>query len=230
MDIEILQLIDGARKARGCAVIIDVLRAFSVSCYVYANGAKTIIPVGDIKAAYSLKQENPDHILIGEVSGEKPEGFDYGNSPTEIEGIDFSGKSVIQSTSSGTPGIAGATQADEILAGCFLNVQAIIDHISNKKPEHVSLVCMGWAGVRPAVEDTLCAEYIRNALQGRPNSFDGIVSKLKNSESMQSYLDPAKTWKPLTDFDLCMQLDKFDFVLKAEKDDRGVLQLVKSDA
>ena len=44
MNIEILQLIEGARKARGLTVIIDVFRAFSVECYAMAGGAKEILP------------------------------------------------------------------------------------------------------------------------------------------------------------------------------------------
>jgi 2-phosphosulfolactate phosphatase len=33
MEIEILEFAEGARKARGLTVIIDVFRAFSVACY-----------------------------------------------------------------------------------------------------------------------------------------------------------------------------------------------------
>ncbi|SCP99363.1 2-phosphosulfolactate phosphatase [Anaerobium acetethylicum] len=32
--IEILQLLDGARQAKGLTVIIDVFRAFSLECYI----------------------------------------------------------------------------------------------------------------------------------------------------------------------------------------------------
>ena len=112
MQIDILDLIEGARQARGLTVIIDVFRAFSTACYVVRNGARQIIPVGDVDLAYQLKQQNPNYVLMGERKGKKLPGFDYGNSPTEIQSIDFSGKTVIQTTSAGTQGFANAKDAD----------------------------------------------------------------------------------------------------------------------
>ena len=35
MKINILHLIEGAKKAEGLTVIIDVFRAFSLECYLY---------------------------------------------------------------------------------------------------------------------------------------------------------------------------------------------------
>ena len=46
--INILHLLEGARQAKGFAVIIDVFRAFSLECYFYASGAKLIRPVGSL--------------------------------------------------------------------------------------------------------------------------------------------------------------------------------------
>lgn len=66
MIIRILQLIEGARQAKGLTVVIDVFRAFSLACYVLDQGAKEIISVGDIKIAYKLKMNNPSLILMGE--------------------------------------------------------------------------------------------------------------------------------------------------------------------
>ena len=96
MDIDILHLIEGAKQARGLAVIIDVFRAFTTACYAVRNGAVGIIPVGDADLAYQLKKENPDYILMGERQGKKLPGFDYGNSPTEIETVEFSGKRIFR--------------------------------------------------------------------------------------------------------------------------------------
>ncbi len=50
MQIEVMDFVEGARKARGVAVVIDVFRAFSVACYAYARGAKRLIPMAEIDA------------------------------------------------------------------------------------------------------------------------------------------------------------------------------------
>ena len=63
MNIEILQLLDGAKNARGLTVIIDVFRAFSTACYAYEMGIKEILPVGEIEKAYNLKTKNRVLIL-----------------------------------------------------------------------------------------------------------------------------------------------------------------------
>ena len=44
MNIRILQLIEGARQARGLTVVIDVFRAYSLEAYLLHRGAEKIIP------------------------------------------------------------------------------------------------------------------------------------------------------------------------------------------
>ena len=96
MEIEILQMIEGARKARGCAVIIDVFRAFSLECYMMAGGADKVLPVGSKETAYRLKEEHPDYLLAGERHGAILPGFDLGNSPSQAAGMNLKGKTIIR--------------------------------------------------------------------------------------------------------------------------------------
>jgi 2-phosphosulfolactate phosphatase len=221
MKVEILYLTDGAKQARGLTVVIDVFRAFSTACYTFGNGAKKIIPLGNIDTAYTLKKENPDFLLIGERDGMKPKGFDYGNSPTQIEDIDFKNKTIVQTTSAGTQGIANATNSDEIITGSFVNAQAIINYINKQNPEKVSLVAMGSSGIRIADEDILCAKYIKNALENKTNDFPKIIEHLREYRSAHKFFDPKKDWAPERDFDLCLSLDKFNFVLKVKSDGKN---------
>lgn len=234
MDIEILQLIDGAKRARGLAVIIDVFRAFSTACYVTDRGAERIIPVGAIETAYRLKREHPDYVLMGERGGVIQPGFDYGNSPTHAEAADFTGKTVVHTTSAGTQGIANADGADEIITGSFVNAGAIVRYIQASRPERVSLVCMGQGGTEPADEDTRCAEYLKNELEGRPNDFPGIVRFLRDESKTGSFLDlagaSAHASAPPEDFDRCLALNRFDFVLRAEPYGEGLRSLRRIEA
>ena len=104
MDIRILHLVEGAKEAKGLTVIIDVFRAFTVETYLTRNNAAKIIPVSGVDFAFAYKEKHPDAILCGERKGIKIDGFDYGNSPSQIEHVDFTGKTVIHTTSAGTQG------------------------------------------------------------------------------------------------------------------------------
>ena len=216
MNIEISQRIEGAKRAKGLTVVIDVFRAFSTACYVIGRGAEKIIPVGDIEVAYRLKKENPSFVLMGERKGQIQPGFDFGNSPFQISDLDFSGKTVVHTTSAGTQGIANAKNAGEILTGSFVNAGAIIDYIRSKNPENISLVCTGTANETILDEDAVCAHYIKNALLGKPDDFMKIVDHLKTEGFAKHFFDPKRKSHPAEDFDLCMTLDKFEFILKAE--------------
>jgi 2-phosphosulfolactate phosphatase len=228
MDVQILQLLEGAEDATGVTVIIDVFRAFSTACYAYGNGAENILPVGNIEKAYLLKQTNPGYLLMGERNERKPTGFDFGNSPSHILESDFQGKTIVHTTSSGTQGIAAALQADEIITGSFVNAGAIVQYIKDKNPETVSLVCMGYACEYATDEDTLCAEYLRNALLGNDNDFERMTRIIRKGSGAR-FFDPAKQeWSPSSDFDLCLQRNIFDFVLRVENDGQNnYLQKIK---
>lgn len=219
MKIEILQLIDGARVAKGLTVIIDVFRAFSTACYAFEKGIHKIYPVGSIELAYKLKQTYNKSILVGERNEQKPEGFDFGNSPTQLLNAKITAKTMVHTTSSGTQGIANAKQADEIITGSFVNAGAIVRYIRKINPETVSLVCMGYACEYPTDEDTLCAEYIKNELQDNVNNFEEMTKTIKAGDGAR-FFDPEKqSWSPQKDFELCLDLNRFDYVLKVEQED-----------
>ncbi len=217
MNIEILQLTEGANKAKGLTVVIDVFRAFSTSCYVVAAGAERIIPVEHVEEALILKESFNDVVTMGERNCMRVPGFDFGNSPTHILDQDFHGKTIILTTSSGTKGIANATHADEIITGGFVNAGAIINYIRMKNPEEVSLVCMGYECRYPTQEDTFLAEYVHDRLLNKEVDFEKMKQILSTGDGAR-LLDPLNhKWSPASDFELCLDLNRFNFVLKVEK-------------
>lgn len=218
MNIQIFQLLEGARKAEGLTVIIDVFRAFSTACYAFDKGIQKIYPVGKLETAIQLKEKNPGYILVGERNEQKPEGFEFGNSPSQLTNSGIAATTMVHTTSSGTQGIVNARNAGEIITGSFVNAGAIVRYIRKKNPENVSLVCMGYACEYPTNEDTLCAEYIKNELDGVPSDFKRMVEKIKKSDGAR-FFDPAKqSWSPESDFYLCLDLNRFDFILKVEQE------------
>lgn len=217
MDIKIFQAIEGAKKATGLTVIIDVFRAFSVESYLFARGAEKIIPVGDVETAYRLKEENPQMLLAGERGGKILPGFDVGNSPSQLLKLDTDGKNIIHTTSAGTQGIANAVNATEILGGCLLNARATAGYIKKSGVTDISLVCMGYAGEYPTDEDTLCAEYIKSLLEGKTPDLSTEIEGLKHTDGAK-FFDPAqKDVFPNEDFFMCTEVDKFDFVIRLKR-------------
>jgi 2-phosphosulfolactate phosphatase len=227
LQIQIYQLIEGAKKAQGLTVVIDVFRAFTVACYAYANGAEDIIPVGRLEDAYDIKKQHPDYLLIGERLGRIQPGFNFGNSPAQIEKEDFTGKTVIHTTSAGTQGIVNAVHASEIITGSFVNAKAVTDYIKSRKPENVSIVCMGDEGVRINQEDNFCANYMLSLINGTPFDLESMKESLIKGSGKRFFDIRNSDWCPEGDFHLAMAFNRFNFVLKAEKDPDGMIHLRK---
>lgn len=165
-----------------------------------------------------MKALHPAYILAGEREGRKLPDFDLGNAPSEVIGRRFDGKTVVHTTSAGTQGIANAVNAAEILGCSLVNAAATAAYIRQTGADEVSLVCMGWAGVRETEEDTLCARYVASLLEGKTLDMEAELLKVRQGEGAK-FFDPARQDVfPEADFYCCMAVDRFDFVLKLHTD------------
>ena len=223
MDIQILQLLEGARQAEGLTVVIDVLRAFSLECFLAQWGAAELRPVGALEEAFAWRERDPSALLIGERGGAKCEGFDFGNSPTGIPPEAIRGRRVIHTTSAGTQGVTGAVHATEILTGSLVNAGAVAAYVRQQSPARVSLVCMGNAGVREAPEDLLCAEYIRSLILDEPiPDLEARIRALRWHGGEHFFNPATQQIYPEPDFWVCMQRNIFPFVLRVRRDASGL--------
>jgi 2-phosphosulfolactate phosphatase len=229
MKFKILEFVEGAKLAREVAVIIDVFRAFSVACYASDAGAKSIIATGSVENAIQLKAAYPNAILAGERDEKKIEGFDFGNSPTEIIQEDLSGKTFIHTTTAGTQGLVNAIQADIVVTGSFVNARAVAEYIKTLNPSIVSLVAMGYRASESAEEDLMCAEYIIDLLSGTSVVTDEKISSLMNTSGKRFFNPANSAFSPPSDFFLCTMRDRFNFVLRAERRGDGNVFLLRTD-
>jgi 2-phosphosulfolactate phosphatase len=212
-------LVAGARAARGAAVVIDVFRAFSAACYAAAGGAARIHPVADLETARALKAAHPDWLLMGERHARRLPGFDLGNSPAEVEAGDVAGRVIVHTTHSGTQGLGAATGADEVITGALVNAAAVCRYLKRRAPPVVSLVRMGHEARERCDEDDLCAGLIRARLEDRAFDTSGVRTRLRGAPAAAKFFDPAADWAPERDFELCTDVDRFDFVLRlADRD------------
>ncbi len=214
MEIRRLSLIEGAQKAEGLVVVIDVFRAFTTAAYVMNNGAEKIIPVGTVDEAFEMKRTNHGVVLMGERDGKQVSGFDFGNSPHEVRTVDFTGLTIVQTTSAGTRGLMAASGADTVLPGSFVMADAIVEYIQKKNPSVVSLVAMGWGGKEKAPEDEYLAEYIEAKLNGVTPDFESMKKEIRNHPEGAKFFDTTQRTFVEGDFHAAMDLNRFDFCLK----------------
>ena len=177
MEIMLGSLGRDAREARGTVIIIDVFRAFTTAAIAFARGAKEIVLVAEVEEALDLRRRGIGDLLMGEVDGIRPDGFDFGNSPFELSTADVEGKTLVQRTSAGTVGVeAAAANSDRTFAASLVTAQATALVIAREAPAEVTVVAMGDAGKSRADEDEQCALYIRGLLQGMTPDRDAVRS------------------------------------------------------
>ena len=217
LKIKRLSLLEGAKQATGLAIVIDVFRAFTTGAYVMANGAEAIYPVATVEEAFELKRQHHDWILMGERDGKQVPGFDFGNSPYDVKDVDFTGYSVIQTTSAGTNGLYNAYEADEVLPGSFVMADAIVEYVNNRNPEEVSIVAMGWTGREKSPEDESLGDYIEQKLNGVEPDFEAMKRRIREHPEGAKFFDKNQTVFKEGDFHCAMELNRFDFCLKLVK-------------
>lgn len=137
----------GAREAarEGVAiVVVDAFRASTAIAVIVRKGAR-IIPVASIEGAVAYVGTD---YRIGERGSVKVRGFDFGNSPTEIEAAELPpGVTVVLSTTNGTRIIEAARGAAEILAGTFVNARVVADELATGAyGGQGAVIGCGWEG------------------------------------------------------------------------------------
>jgi len=214
-------LYSGALAARGVAVIVDVFRAFTCAPLLFSMGIEKLFLIETPEQAFALKEKDRDLILVGEVSGISIEGFDFGNSPSEIlrKGPDFfGGRTVIQRTSSGVQGaLLALNVAEEVLLGSYALAGPTTQYILSKRPEIVSLVAMGWELKEVAPEDEWCVRYLSHLLGHGSYDHNEALREIVFHRTAQRFLRSEHASFPPEDPVICLQRDVYDFALRAEK-------------
>jgi len=213
--------------ATGLVIVIDVIRAFSTAAFCFMRGAEKILPVGTIDEALMLKQEQPEVLLCGEVGGIPPQGFDFGNSPEQILGLDLQGRIIVQRTSAGTQGIVRSANATSMLAASYVVAGATVRYIQAQGAEEVTFVVTGRSYLG-GDEDQSCAEYLAARLCGENPDPTPFLKRVRDSGDAKLFYDPARPEFPEIDLAHCAQIDRFDFALPvARQDGRHVMCAVQ---
>jgi 2-phosphosulfolactate phosphatase len=219
--------LEDCHTATGIVIVIDVLRAFSTAAYAFSRGAKEIILASTVEEALSLKSTLSPSKAMGEVQGLRPQGFDFGNSPTYINAADLSGIIMIHRTSAGTQGVVRSQGAEVLLAASFVVANATVRYVSNLAAPEVTFVITG-KSYNGGDEDIACAEYLEELLRGNRPDVKPFLRRVFESKDAFPHLNPEQRAFPRSDLDYCTQIDKFDFAMPiAREDGKLIMRAIK---
>ena len=220
--------LETCHEATGVVVVIDVIRAFTNAAFAFSRGAKEIYPVSGVEEALQFKANTPNSLACGEMGGLPPEGFDFGNSPTQTNQLDLSEKIIVQRTSAGTQGIVRSLKAETMLAASLVVANATVKTIQQLSPETVTFVITGQYAPGLGDEDLACAEYLEELLKGEQPDPAPYVERVFRSRDALMHLDVNLPAFPRTDLDYCTHIDAFDFVMPVQKENgRYVMRAIR---
>ena len=142
-------------------VVIDVIRATTTAVTAVSNGRRCF-PVTSLEAAVPLAARLDRPLLVGELGGNMPYGWDLTNSPVAVDNKDEIERPMILLSSSGTQLIDLASAAAAVYLGCLRNWRALVHYLA---PRHPRIAVLG-AGARGEFreEDQLACGWIAGAL------------------------------------------------------------------
>lgn len=174
-------------------VVIDVLRATSAICAGFDNGIKSIIPVSTIDEAMEYKAKG--YLAGAERKGQIVEGFDFGNSPYSYMREDFKGKEVVLTTTNGTKALNIAKDAETVVVGSLLNLDALCKWLENQD-KNILCLCSGWQD-KFNLEDTICAgaicEYLIATGRFQSDEDSSIAAKYLYISAKDNYFGYLKS-------------------------------------
>ncbi|MEV6357052.1 2-phosphosulfolactate phosphatase [Streptomyces hydrogenans] len=155
MDAQFLA-IDRIRQVPAVAVVVDVMRAYTVAAWAFARGAEKIVLAESTADALALTDRHPGWVALKD--GPPAPGFDLVNSPGLLRSADLSGRTVVQKTTAGTVGALAVKHAPLVLCAGFVVAEATARVLRAGGYGEVTFVVTGEDG--RADEDLACAEYI----------------------------------------------------------------------
>lgn len=201
-------------------IVTDIFRATSCMVTAFAYGIESILPVATIDECKDLQARG--YIGAAERNAQKVEGFELDNSPFSYMDERLIGAKIAMTTTNGTLSITKAKSAAvKVLAGAFLNLNAIVKYLQTQ-PYDVLVLCAGWKG-RPNLEDTLFAGAVVDALKdeyfvAEDSAILAMRTYQQAKDDMIGYLANSSHIRRLhrlginKDISYCLQKDLYDVV------------------
>ena len=218
-----------AARAGHVTIVVDAIRASATTITALAMGAAAVIPVLTVEEA-ARYVGRPGHRVAGERNAAKCEGFDYGNSPTELmaERETLAGQTLVLSTSNGTLMVNAAREgAAAIFMGTTLNARAVAAaalDVARALGRDIALVAAGEYG-QYAEEDVCGARTIAKHLAALGAT---VPAELLRDECPTTLFRATYSAEELrehgyeADIDFCATVNRFDIAPMLVDDGRFV--------
>ncbi|GLV96372.1 putative 2-phosphosulfolactate phosphatase [Streptomyces lavendulae subsp. lavendulae] len=197
------------------AVVVDVMRAYTVAAWAFARGAEKIVLAGSLGEALELKARHPDWVALKD--GPAAPGFDLVNSPGLLRSVDLGGRTVVQKTTAGTVGALAVKDASLVLCAGFVVAEATARLLRARGCDGVTYVVTGEDG--RADEDLACAQYIAGRAAGAGTDPAGFLRRAATSRAAAELAGGVREGVHPDDVALCLDLDRFPFAMVATPED-----------
>ena len=148
-------------------LVVDVLRTTTTIVSALANGAKAVLPAATADEALRLAAnlERDSVLLAGERGMDRIEGFDLGNSPSEMVEETVRGKTIVMATTNGTGALVTSEPGRPVLVGAITNFAAAAERAKEAFAERGEIVILCSGRERTfALEDAYVAGRFTQAL------------------------------------------------------------------
>ncbi|MFG2639845.1 2-phosphosulfolactate phosphatase [Streptomyces sp. NPDC048370] len=197
------------------AVVVDVMRAFTVAAWAFAQGAEKIVLAESQADALALKARHPGWAALKD--GAAAPGFDMVNSPGLLRSADLGGRTVVQKTTAGTVGALAVKDAPLVLCASFVVADATARLLRARGSDSVTFVVTGEDG--QAEEDLACAQYIaRKTVEAGANAAE-FLRRAADSRAAAELTSGVRRGSHPDDVALCLELDRFPFAMVATSED-----------
>ncbi|MFF7459235.1 2-phosphosulfolactate phosphatase [Kitasatospora sp. NPDC008115] len=197
------------------AVVIDVMRAYTVAAWAFARGAEKIVLAGSLDEALALKARHPDWVALKD--GPPAPGFDAVNSPAMLRSADLTGRTVVQKTTAGTVGALAVKDASLVLCASFVVAEATARLLRTGGCDGVTFVVTGEDG--RAEEDLACAQYIARRVTEPGTDAAEFLRRAGASRAAAELSEGVRQGAHPDDVALCLELDRFPFAMAAAWED-----------
>ena len=194
------------------AVVIDVMRAFTVAAWAFDRGAERIVLASSEPEARELKAAHPGWLVLKD--GPPAAGFDAVNSPGLIRSADLTGRTIVQKTPAGTVGALAVAESPLVLCASFVVADATARYLRARTTGPITFVITGEDG--QAEEDLACADYIAHRMTSDDNAAAPYLRRARASRAAADLADGlSRGYQGIhpDDIELCLEPNRFPFAM-----------------